>query len=352
MRLNCCLPKEVTMDKSNAKSSESAENLVIASLCPGETLREACFSPEGNAVAYITSSDRHYFVRNGNGTRVAYDDARSLVVGPGGETTACKARLGNEAFVPISGTYGRTFQWVSDPVLCPDGKSAAFYGMLADASSPYSSDDQSFFIVMGDALHGPYKSSGHLSFNPITGHMVYTIQRQGDSFVRGEGSEGPHFDRVLQPIFHPADGSLWYWAYRSPQWLLIRNHEVIDVSDECPVPGGPFFYTAGRHTSYWKCQRGRWTLTLNGRPVGAVERPLDIINSVAVTDSGQVAYAFQSVKGVWVNVDGQEQGPFDAVGAPTFSHDGARMAFLARRSDKSYLVLDGLAGEPFDAILP
>ncbi len=91
---------------------------------------------------------------------------------------------------------------------------------------------------------------------------------------------------------------------------------------------------------------------LNGQLVGTAQTPVGMINSIDVTDSGQVAYAFQSDGGVWISAAGEKQGPFDAVGAPTFSPDGRRFAYMARRSYASYLVLDGVPGEPFDAILP
>ena len=65
-------------------SSASVENCVLASVPDGERLREVCFSPDGTAVAFITSRDVEHSVRNANGTRAVYTDARNLVVGPGG----------------------------------------------------------------------------------------------------------------------------------------------------------------------------------------------------------------------------------------------------------------------------
>jgi hypothetical protein len=103
-------------------SSASVENCVLASLSDGEMLREACFSADGTAVAFIAARDARHWVRNANGTRAAYDDARNLVVGPGGETTACVARLGHNALVPINGAHQQAFRWVSEPVLGLDGK--------------------------------------------------------------------------------------------------------------------------------------------------------------------------------------------------------------------------------------
>jgi hypothetical protein len=333
-------------------SSASVENCVLASVSDGEMLREACFSADGTAVAFIAARDARHWVRNANGTRAAYDDARNLVVGPGGETTACVARLGHNALVPINGAHQQAFRWVSEPVLGLDGKKAAFYGELSPGDNSHTPAGGSFYVVMGDLTRGPYQSHGHMFFNPMDGRLVYTIQERGDSFVACGAEEGPRFDRVWRPEVNVCDGSIWYWAYRSPKYLIVRNHEVIDTSDNLPIPYGPFFWSNGNHVAYWKCGEMNWSLMLNGQSVGTAPTPVGLINTIAVTDSGQVAYAFQTGEEVWISVAGEKQGPYDAVGPPTFSPDGRRLAYIARRSHTSYLVLDGVPGEPFDAILP
>jgi WD40 repeat protein len=333
-------------------SSASVENCVLACVADGETLREVCFSPDGTAVAFIASRDAGHWVRNANGTRVGYDAARNLVVGPGGETTACIALIGDRALVPINGVHHQTFRWVSEPLLGPDGRQAAFYGEHGQGACSQSTAGGSFCVVMGGVTRGPYESHGHMLFSQFDGRLVYTIQERGDSFVVCGSEESPHFDRVLRPELNVCDGSIWYWAYRSPKWLMVHNHEVVDTSDVCPVPYGPFLWSNGNHVAYWRCAETNWSLILNGQSVGTAPTPVGMINSIAVSDSGQVAYAFQSGGGVWVSVAGEKQGPFDAVGAPTFSPDGRRLAYIARRSHKSYLVLDGELWEPFEAILP
>jgi hypothetical protein len=155
-------------------SSASVENCILASVPDGETLREVCFSPDGAAVAFITSRDVEYWVRTANGTRAVYDDARNLVVGPGGESTACTVRLGHKALVPISGVHQQTFRWVSEPVLSPEGKQVAFYAELGHGEGSHSSAGGSFYVIMGGLTRGPYEANGHLSFNFLDGQLVYT----------------------------------------------------------------------------------------------------------------------------------------------------------------------------------
>ena len=79
-------------------SSASVENYMLACVPDGERLREAYFSPDGTAVAFITSKGAEHSVRNANGTPSAYADARNVVVGH----AARRPRHGAPAITPSS----------------------------------------------------------------------------------------------------------------------------------------------------------------------------------------------------------------------------------------------------------
>ena len=163
-----------------------------------------------------------------------YTDARNLVVGPGGETTACVARSRPYALVPINGADQQTFRWASEPVLSPDGIQTEYYGELSPGDNAHTPAGGSFYVVVGDQTRGPYESHGHMFFSPLDGRLVYTIQERGDSFVACGAEEGPRFDRVLQPEINMCDGSVWYWAYRSPKWLIVPTTRSSTLATSVP----------------------------------------------------------------------------------------------------------------------
>jgi WD40-like Beta Propeller Repeat len=134
--------------------------------------------------------------------------------------------------------------------------------------------------------------------------------------------------------------------------MFIRDHQIMDTSLGNGIPAGPFFSPVGDHLSYWKCDGSRWAAVVDGNSVGLADRPVSCIQSIAVSASGHVAYAGHKDGAIYVVVDGEEQGPFDAVGSLIFSPDGERLAFVARRNDEGYLILDGTIVAHFEPSLP
>ncbi len=103
----------------------------------------------------------------------------------------------------------------------------------------------------------------------------------------------------------------------------------------------------GRHVAYVQQNEGGQRVVLDGQP----GRTRDRATALAFGEGGRLAYAASS-DGKWFLVDGErEHGPFTRVGPPQFSHDGARLAFIALTADdKRTVVVDGQPGRPYDVI--
>lgn len=328
----------------------STTECTLGSISDRETLREACFSPDGTAVAFIVTADGRYVVNNANGVRAVYDHAQHLVVGPTGKMTAHQARTGHQALVAINGVHDEGYRWVSDPILHPDGTATAFWAVPAVNSfgSPYGDD---YFVKRTGQTFGPYDSCGCLAFSRIDGRFMYSTQKQSDSFYVIDGSQGPRFDWVTWPAVKPDDGSIWYWGRRSDTWFLVREDSIVDKSESILVNCGPFFGDKDL-MAYWRSEGGRWFAIFNGEVVGTAEEPVDGIDSIAVSALGTIAYAAKAGDEIYVTVGKGRQGPFDAVGAMVFSPNGNRLGYMARSAARGYFVIDGERGEEFDAIMP
>ena len=138
---------------------------------------------------------------------------------------------------------------------------------------------------------------------------------------------------------------------RSGSWVLVRNHVVVDASIRGEPPRGPFFSSDGGHVSYWRCDGPHWSAVVDGTTVGIMKRPLSWARSLAVGLTGRVAYAGHSDNGVFVVAAGKSkvrsmQWPL------VFSGDGTRLAYIARRGNEGFLLLDGTTVGRFDSFLP
>lgn len=328
------------------------DSIELRSVPDAELVREAAFSPDGVAVAFVATRENRYVVHFANGAEVTYEHARKIVVGPRGEISACQLRIGADACIAINGSTSRRFRWTSEPILSADGTSVGFYAMDPGAPSPVQPSGQTFYVSIDDALEGPYESQGYIGVDSINGGFFYTANAGRASFLVVRGVRGPSFDQILQPVLCPRLGAIWYWARRSCDWLLLCNGEIVDVSEDCNTPAGPFFGSDGTHFGYWKRESGRWLAMLDGRAMGTFEEPVNSIDSIAISNSGDLAFAGQLNDEIYVTFMNEIYGPFDAVGSPVISRTGGHLAFVARRGPKGFVVMDGVPGEEYEAILP
>jgi|GEM_PF-4302503 len=315
----------------------------LASIPDLMDVREICFSPEGTSVAYIAHRDGQYFVTNANGKCSVYDHAANLSVGPFGGTTTCMASLGHRKAVPINGMHNHLFDWTNEPILRNDGESVAFWGLNRDRGS--NSVEYSVFLDGKEV--GAHFSYGYILFHPASGDLVYAVQKERESYFVTNGIRGPIFDWVAWPTFGP-DGSIWYWGRHANRWCLCKNHEIYDVSNNWSGHHGPYFSSDGEHIAYWTCNRGRWSPMLDGRAIGNEAEPIDEVGNIIVSNKGIAAYASKIDGGVAMNLGGDRQGPFDAVGIPVFSPDEQSFSYLARKDNKMHVVVDGRPGRLFD----
>jgi Tol biopolymer transport system component len=111
--------------------------------------------------------------------------------------------------------------------------------------------------------------------------------------------------------------------------------------------------TRGAYVKRVNGLKGRLQVVIDGN-VGQADYEQVGRNLVTFSpDSRRVAFA-AAREGKWhVVLDGVEGEPFDAVAGDsiTFSPDGARLAYVADRGDTSLVVLDGAAGKAYDAVI-
>jgi hypothetical protein len=159
------------------------ESRSLASVRGTETLHDVCFSPDGTAVAFITSSGSQYFVRDAEGSRTAYDFAENLVVGPGGGTISHGARRGIERMLVRNSRPGPAFEWGNAPVIGTEGRAVAYCAIRSAGSYRRGDYARGYFVMIDEHLMGPYEGAAHQAFQPITAELVIVV-RHGGRFCR------------------------------------------------------------------------------------------------------------------------------------------------------------------------
>ena len=132
------------------------------------------------------------------------------------------------------------------------------------------------------------------------------------------------------------------------QFEVNRRHAETSLGPFPPeVRDSALISDDGRHLAYVQQSEGGQRVVLDGLP----GRTHDRATALAFGAEGRLAYA-ASYGGKWFLLDGErEHGPFDRVGPPQFSHDGARLAFIASTADdKRTVLVDGKPGRLYDVI--
>jgi WD40-like Beta Propeller Repeat len=137
------------------------------------------------------------------------------------------------------------------------------------------------------------------------------------------------------------------WDDGNHQWVEldgVRQRRVRSVA-----LGTVALSEHGEHLAYAVETKVGWRLEFDG----AAGRHHDAVGDLAMASHGwRVAYAAMD-EGVWSVWEAGRAGPgFDAIlrDTLTFSPDGRRFAYAARRGKASYVVLDGSEGPAFDGI--
>ncbi len=205
--------------------------------------------------------------------------------------------------------------------------------------------------------------------------------------LRVDGRDGEPWQQVVldTTLFSYSGDRCAYWARNAGTWTLVLDGTRACEGIESP---GPIRYSpAADRVAWWGRQRSEWILFADGVPVWRQSEPPDwtaftgdgrhvahlqtwrnasrlVIDSLAgpsyrwidaprLGSTGRVAYLAVDARLVRVVTDGAEGPTFRRCSPPVFSLDGAHVAYAAwSSSDRVRVVLDGEAGQEFEALIP
>lgn len=263
-----------------------------------------------------------------------------------GRVVACGARSGSDRFVVVNGEPQTRFEWIGELSVSDDG------GLIAYPASSAPHPRGRYVLVVNGEAGPPYHELDRPVFGAGGRAWAYRALAEAGWVVVAGTRQSRAFEKVTRPAVSVDGSRVAFWARDRGKWLLIIDDQIVDESDADMMYHPPTFGT-GSSVAYWT-QRGRiWTVVFGGRSGIECQEYEEMVGQPVISPAGDAcAYVGMRDGRPVVAVGDRVVDAYDAVGAPTFSADGSRVAFKAREGEKEFLVIDGERGEGFDVVWP
>jgi Tol biopolymer transport system component len=288
---------------------------------------------------------------------------RTLRFSPDSQRLAYVARHGRKLLVVVDGQEGSEHDGIADQclVFSPNSQRVAYmafsfankWQMIVDGVEGKKYD------CMGEGL--PF-------FSADSQRLAYVAEQDGKQFVVVDGEEAKSYGYVfaLSVFFSPDSKRLAYAV--AGEANLFGENVTVEPSTYASFSNG------------WNFAQSRQSVVVDGSegkpydgivPVGADEKS-HVLSLFFSPDSRCLAYVAEQGGKKFLVVDGVQGKPYDEIfptslrfgsysqrppypegfdsGATVFSPDGRRLAYMAVRDRRSFLVLDGVEAQQYDVM--
>jgi len=303
----------------------------------GKVVRGA-MSPDGRRltwVEWLRDAPDRCTVRDGR-EPLLFDWISLWGYSPDGSALYWIGMRNNQYACVLDGTAGPEYAYVWCPTFSPDGKHLAYIGVAAFADRAAGRRTGGRSRVVVDGVEGPeYRwigpSDGGLGWSarPVwstdSTHLAY-VAKKGDRFVAVvDGREGRDYAWVSNPCFSADGRRVLYKACRQ-------------------APSAEHAW----HSS------GSWVAVVDGAESAECDEVLSHSNLMGgwelptfSPDGRRVAYAARRGRECFAVIDDQEGPTYQRVEPPLFSPDSRRVAYEACGDQGESLVVDGVAGPSY-----
>lgn len=315
---------------------------------PGLILsRSVAVSPRLDAVAYVLKREGALtVVRNGR-EEATYEKVRGygMTFSPDGRHLAYVAGKGDKRFMVVDGVAGKEYDDMDRPVWSADSAHLTYTVRRGDKC----------FAVLDGEEGPPYEwldpnAPGSLwllvspAIGPAGEPIAYPATLGGEFFVVVDHTEGKHYEWLLEPyVVMSADGKhMGYLACEDG--LCFAVVDAVEGKHYASVDEGSITLSPeGGHIAYRAFDGEKQFAVVDG-----VEGPeCDSIDDIVFSRDGRNWGYVAKRSGAFAVVTntGEKSDGYTYAGRPSYSPDGAHMAYAATRGKESFVVRDGVEGE-------
>jgi hypothetical protein len=326
-----------------------------------------------------------------------------------GSHVAYSIPVGDKEKLVVDGTVGtQQYDWIEDIVFRPHSSEVAHFAVNITGKEAYGVRTQTFFVLDGKTVGGPYAESGELHFTSDGKHLVYYAvlpgaisadEQKGQIVI--DGKAGTPFDELGQLYAFINSGALnnirgitlspdgrhfGFSVRRGGQWIVdvdgrdgkeyddIKNRAVaigdygrfinnnvhfglnLGLEDNALVSyeTAPIFgQDDSDRTGYIAKKGSKWVVVVDGQEGTEYDEVFGPVSPLLGLSRGHVAYCASRDGKFVVVIDGQEIVGYDSIGRKsgfTFSPDDEHVAFAAAKAGKWFVVLDGKPLGPYDGL--
>ena len=305
----------------------------------------ATTTPDGNRIAYVTRTDE--------GSRVVVDgepgesfdqiEPGQPVLSRGGRRIAYAAKRDQHWYVVVDEVINGPYDSVQlgQPIVSADESNVLAFVRKGEGQ----------FLVVNGIEGTPYKEilDGSPIVSPDGKHYAYAAQNDGQWLVCLDGKEVASFDEIaIENMVFRGDGSqLACIGKRNGLAVVQLDEEKLASHEDARLP---LFLPGEGSLCYQARDQGKWSIVVGEERSETFE---DVGDFVVDIENKGVAFWARDGNG-WRVVRGDEKGPrYDGFGrgSLTLSPVGQRLAYVAIRDQKAFVVIDGKEGPPYDGVL-
>ena len=230
-------------------------------------------------------------------------------------------------------------------------------GSAGSQPAPAAPAGQPLNANVQTALMGP--TVGGVSTNPVYmsddgNHLAIQTAKGSRQVIIVDGVEGPVFDEFLPHTrLSPSGGRSAYLGRRGEDYIAVVDGKEAGTVSRMPGIGRDWdfwFSRDGSRLAYPVInETGSWSMMVDGTK-GQAYPQFDLTQTVL--NGKRLAYVAQTPDKKWhVVIDGKQGPGYDAVASLKMTPDGAHYAFFATAGNSRRVVLDGVEGKPYPALL-